>query len=225
MSQAFVAAILAIGVLAALWLVFAYWIGFSWPLRVSDGADGRPSTSKFQFFLWTAVIIWGYSAVAARRAIDGGDLAGIGIEQNLFLLMGLGAGTAVAAKIVTVNRGGRPPLADPAARTYRSLIADDGNNPALEKIQVLAWTFVAAGAFILSVWQSIAADSTPTALPNVADPLLVLLGVGQVAYVGVKAIRTTAPAAARGGVRRAIVSPEPALTAPGSESSTVRDSL
>src|SRR3972149_5628631 len=171
-------------VLGALWLVFGVWLGFEWPLRVADGADGRPSTSKFQFFLWTAVIVWGYAAVAARRSIDGTTPGDIGMPTNLFILMGLGAGTALAAKLVTVGRGGRPSLADPGMRTYRSLVADDGGNPALEKIQVLAWTLVAAGVFIVSVWQVLGSGSTPSSLPNVGDALLVLLRVGEFAYGG-----------------------------------------
>jgi len=226
MGPAFAAAVVGIGVLAVLWLLFGFWLGLAWPLRVADGADGRPSTSKFQFFLWTIVIVWGYAAVAARLAIDEAALGGISIPSNLFLLMGLGAGTALAAKLVTVRRGGRPALADPSARTYRSLIADDDNNPALEKIQVLAWTFVAAGAFIVSVWQLIASHSTPSSLPNVGDALLILLGIGQVAYVGAKALpRPNDPPAASGGVRRAIVATSPAPSATRSETNAVRDSL
>jgi len=226
MGEAFAAAMVGFGVLAALWLAFGFWLGLAWPLRVADGADGRPSTSKFQFLLWTAVIVWGYAAVAARRSIDETSLGDIGIPSNLFILMGLGAGTALAAKLVTVGRGGRPALADVRTRTYRSLIADDDGKAALEKIQVLAWTLVAAGAFIVSVWQIIAARATPSSLPNVDDALLVLLGIGQFAYVGVKMLpRPQEPAAASGGVRRAIVAAPPAPSATPSETSTVRDSL
>jgi len=214
-------------VLGALWLVFGVWLGFEWPLRVADGADGRPSTSKFQFFLWTAVIVWGYAAVAARRSIDGTTPGDIGMPTNLFILMGLGAGTALAAKLVTVGRGGRAPLADPGARTYRSLVADDEGNPALEKIQVLAWTLVAAGVFIISVWQVLGSGSTPSSLPNVDDALLVLLGIGQFAYVGVKALpRPVEAAAAAGGATPPTKSPTPPapLAAPPA-ARKVRDSL
>lgn len=228
MGEAFAAAIVGIAVLAVVWLAFGFWLGVGWPLRVADGADGRPSTSKFQFFLWTIVIAWGYASVAARRMIDGATIGDIGIPMNLFILMGLGAGTALGAKLVTVSRGGRPALADPRARTYRSLIADDEGTPALEKIQVLAWTLIAAGAFIVSVWQVIASGAAPASLPNLDDALLVLLGVGQVAYVGAKLLpRPADPAPAASGVRRAIVAAPPpaAPTARSSASNTVRDSL
>jgi hypothetical protein len=182
------AALIGVGVVFTVWLAFGVGLGFDWPLHVSDGADGRPSTSKFQFFLWTAVIVWGYSAVAAARVIAGASPGGIGMPTNLFILMGLGAGTALSAKLVTVSHGGRPALTAPSSRTYRSLVADDDGNAALEKIQVLAWTFVAVGVFAVSVWQNLAASTPPSSLPNVDDALLVLLGIGQVAYVGVKAL-------------------------------------
>ena len=219
------AALVGVGVVVALWLAFGVGLGFDWPLHVSDGADGRPSTSKFQFFAWTAVIVWGYAAIAARRWIDGAPPGEIGMPTNLLILMGLGAGTALGAKLVTVSRGGRAPLADSSARTYRSLVADDQGTPALEKIQVLAWTFVAIGVFAVSVWQLLAATGPPSSLPNVDDALLVLLGIGQVAYVGVKALpRPQEPRAA------ASVAPPPApiLAAPpaeGFEPRELRDSL
>jgi hypothetical protein len=171
------AALIGVGVMITVWLAFGVGLGFDWPLHVSDGSDGRPSTSKFQFFVWTAVILWGYSAVAAARVIAGASPGGIGMPTNLFILMGLGAGTALGAKLATLSHGGRPMLADPTARTYRSLVADDDGNAALEKIQVLAWTFVAVGVFVVSVWQNLAAGSPPSSLPNVDDALLVLLGI------------------------------------------------
>ncbi len=194
MAEQLAAALIGVVVVIAIWLVLGVGLGLDWALHVSDGADGRPSTSKFQFFLWTAVIVWGYSAIATGRWIDGASPGEIDMPTNLFILMGLGAGTALGAKLVTVSRGGRTPLTDPSARTYRSLVADDDGNPALEKIQVLAWTFVAVGVFIVSVWEILGASGPPSSLPNVDDALLVLLGIGQVAYVGVKALpRPAAP--------------------------------
>lgn len=219
-------ALIGIAVLIALWAVFGLRLGFDWPSRISDGVDGRPSTSKFQFFLWTAVIVWGYTAVVARRWIDGDSPGDIDMPTNLFILMGIGAGTALGAKLVTVSRGGRAPLADPGARTYRSLVADDAGNPALEKAQALTWTLVAVGVFVISVWQALAGSATPSSLPTVDDALLVLLGIGQFAYVGAKALparpsgQPTAPAAA----------PAPATAAPAAAGATptpreIHDSL
>jgi len=230
-AEQLAAALIGVVVVIAVWLAFGVGLGLDWPLRVSDGADGRPSTSKFQFFLWTAVIVWGYSAVATGRWIDGASPGEIGMPTNLFILMGLGAGTALGAKLVTVSRGGRAALADSTARTYRSLVADDDGNPALEKIQVLAWTFVAVGVFVLSVWQILGASGPSSSLPNVDDALLVLLGIGQVAYVGVKALpRPAGPPVAAAAAPSAAAAPPPAPTpaAPaggGPPKPPVRDSL
>lgn len=211
MAEQLAAALVGVVVLLAIWLAFGVGLGLDWPLHVSDGVDGRPSTSKFQFFLWTGVIVWGYAAVATGRWIAGAAPGGIGMPTNLLILMGLGAGTALGAKLVTVNRGGREPLADPGTRSYRSLVADDHEKPALEKIQVLAWTFVAAGIFLVSVWQTLGTGSPPSSLPNVDDAVLVLLGIGQVAYVGVKAL--PGPAAPRGETATAAAPAAPAPTA------------
>jgi hypothetical protein len=158
------------------------------------------------------------------------------MPSNLFILMGLGAGTALGAKLATVSHGGRPMLADPTARTYRSVAADDDGNAVLEKIRVLAWTFVAVGVFVVSVWQNLAAGSPPSSLPNVDDALLVLLGIGQVAYVGVKALPRSpgrpdsvapppaAPAALAAAVPPPIATPA-AQTGGGPRKPPIRDSL
>ncbi len=186
------AALAGLATLAVLWLIVSLALGIGWPIHAFDGADGRPSTSKFQFYVWTAVILWGYASVVAAHWITGADVGTIGIPTNLFILMGLGAATALGAKLATVGHGGRLPLLDDAQRTFRSLFSDDAGNPALEKIQILAWTAVAGVVFIGSVVRSLGSATAPTTLPNIDDALLVLLGIGQVTYVAVKTLPRSA---------------------------------
>jgi len=51
--------------LAYLALAAIYWIsllvtGSANPFHIAMGADGRLSTSKFQFFIWTGVVVFAY---------------------------------------------------------------------------------------------------------------------------------------------------------------------
>jgi hypothetical protein len=157
--------------------------------------DGRASTSKFQFFFWTTLILWGYVSVFARIALDGipKDFNSPEIPDNLFWLMGLSVATTLSAKAITTVRGKPPgiePLAEPSTN-LSFLIWDDQERPALEKIQILAWTFVAGGVFVVLVLNSIAADTTPITLPDVDTTLLVLTGISQGGYVSAKVISRT----------------------------------
>jgi hypothetical protein len=87
------------------------------PLNAAVGADGRPSTSKFQFFVWTGVVLWAYVAiVAARWPLTGPDPIQQ-VPRNVLIALGLSAGTLALAKGVTVGylAANRISKADPAA--------------------------------------------------------------------------------------------------------------
>ena len=58
--------------------------------RIAEGTDGRTSTSKAQFFLWTAVVIPCYAAlfVANWKGAHSVD-ASLGVPSNLMATMGI----------------------------------------------------------------------------------------------------------------------------------------
>src|SRR5215510_12118075 len=65
------------------------------------GADGRPSTSKAQWWIWTAVGIFGYIAVFAERCLRGNASMALEVPQNLLIAMGFSGATMITARAVT----------------------------------------------------------------------------------------------------------------------------
>lgn len=85
-------AVVLVGVLVAVVVS-----GFK-PWTIVEGADGRPSTSKFQWTLRTAVILFSYSAIYFARAAMGSWEALPNIPANILIVLGFSTTTMVVAK-------------------------------------------------------------------------------------------------------------------------------
>ena len=168
----------------------------SWnPFKVIRGADGRPSTSKLQFWLWTIVVIFSYVALYAARVQDHLYDPIKEIPANLLIAMGFTIVTATAAKGITtsfVQNGDlvKPPASPQTSGASQVLKEDDGSLD-LSKIQMLAWTVIGIGVYLILVNQSL--RTAPYALPNIDSALMVLMGLGQGAYLGKKLVTTDVP--------------------------------
>jgi hypothetical protein len=259
-------------VLLIIWVVLAVLRGGKWSLKQFFlGTDGRPSSSIFQFFLWTVVFIYSYVSIFTAKYLKGDITAISDIPSNLLLAMGLSITTTVAAKAITsakvnnnevvktdaqapvikpsaVNAANSPadpkgaptnptsivmqpaaagtqPVAtevknlslvnvkpSPAETGMNRLVLDDDGSPDLNKTQMLAWTFVAVGVYLLDVKNHLdiiipytgpisctEATSASQAickaikLPDIDAALMVLMGLGQGAYLGTKLVTSTTP--------------------------------
>lgn len=188
----------AVGTLAILYLLYRILSG-TWSLgKLVEGADGRASTSKLQWWLWTVVTIFSYMAIYAARAWHG-DFAPVqDIPSNLLIAMGLSAATMAVAKGITVSylTNGqivKPPTTTPGAQATGpgAIAQDDDGVPDLSKIQLLAWTLIAAGTYLVTVVRAVGAPLPQ--LPDIAPALMVLMGLGQGGYLGKKLTTTTTP--------------------------------
>src|SRR6202035_4593072 len=180
------------------------------PLAFSIGAHGRLSSSKLQFFLWTVVALFAYVALYIARVEDGLSLTGAGFPQNLLLAMGLSVTTMAAAKGITasyvasgkINKApaatapglqgkgvANPPGNTPTAAIHLGdVFLDDDGFPDLTKIQMMSWTLVAIGVYLYNVVSLINTPSGSLQLPDIDTALLVLMGLGQGAYLAKKAM-------------------------------------
>jgi hypothetical protein len=191
----FYAYVSGIVVLAVLWVLCGVLCGAWNPWKLVIGADGRPSTSKLQWFLWTVVIIFSYAAIYAARAGKGNFEAISDMPANLLIAMGLSITTMAAAKGITVSyvTSGRVVKTATASEDNgpAPIIQDDDGFPDLSKIQMMAWTIIAVGIYLISVAHQIGTDLPK--LPDIEPSLMVLMGLGQGAYLGKKLTTTTVP--------------------------------
>jgi IPT/TIG domain len=204
--------------LAFLALVFfLYWVWKkSWNVfELARGADGRPSTSKFQVLLWTIVVLYGYVVVESARFMRGEFDVLDKIPPNVLIALGFTIGTATVAKGITTafvasGRIKREPADRPttlattssagSAKTKQAsdptagpgaLVAEDDGRPDLSKAQLLAWTMLALIVYLVRVHYQLRLQQPQ--LPDIDAPLMVLMGLGQGAYIGKKLTTTSTP--------------------------------
>ena len=177
------------------------------PLSLILGEDNRPSTSKFQVVLWTAAVIFSYTAIRVVCLADGSDLSVylVGIPTYLWIAMGLSAGTAVGAKAITAAQIAADRIPKPAALAgdqttgLRALVTDDSQQPEITKIQLVTWTCIAVTVFLSQVFYLIWHHTAPVPLPTPQAPLtvdmpqidqalLILSGIAQGTYLGRKLV-------------------------------------
>ena len=155
-----------LGVLVVLYLLYAFTSGHRNPRELVTGFDGFGSTSKFQWFLWLVVVIFGYCALWVLRALQGDFSALSDIPVNILTVLGFSTGTAAAAKGITasyvqtgkVTKTGAPQIGATAANTG-GIFQDDTGGPELAKIQMIGFTLIAVGIFLANVFHQIATDN------------------------------------------------------------------
>jgi hypothetical protein len=186
-----------VGTVFLLWLLYRVASGGNIS-NLYEGSDGRPSTSKFQFFAWTAVVVFAYAAIYSLK-ISAQHFDAINeIPKNVLIAMGMSVISAAAAKSITVSyiSTGRITKSVAAKGTtgFGAIFQDDAGFPDLSKVQMIAWTFIAIATYLIAVGSKIH-QRDYSSLPDIDSALMVLMGLGHGAYLGKKLVTqdTTAP--------------------------------
>lgn len=182
------------------WILGGFGAGAWNPLAFVNGADGRPSSSKLQWLLWLGAAFFGYVALA----VSTDTLAKLQAPQNLLLCLGFSAATMTAAKTVTVSyiNSGRLNKRSATARiplqkSLSCLLTDDSGAPDLSKLQMLAWTLLAIGAYLNAISTAVKVGPGLTEMPDVDSTLMMLMGLGQGGYLGKKLVTVGTDAVSR----------------------------
>ena len=186
-----------IAALLLAWVVYGL-LASTWNIwKLVAGTDGRASTSKLQWFLWTVVVVFAYVAIWAAGALDGNLVPITEIPQNLLIAMGLSVTTMAAAKGITVSyvNSGRviKTSANPQEKKDTGLgpiVSSDEHAPDLSKVQMMIWTLVAIVIYLFAIVEQIRSGHV---LPDIDPTLMVLMGLGQGAYLGKKLVTTITP--------------------------------
>lgn len=192
------AVIVGLAVLGAVWLVYQLATG-SWDVwKLADGRDGALSTSKLQWLVWLAVIVFSYTVLWVARASAGRYVAISDVPANVLAVLGISTGSAVLAKGITVaqisngqtakaNAAGGNPAASGGA------LSDDDGVFDLGKVQVVAFTAIAVIIYLATLLHRLRTNPVNTALPNIDSSLLVLMGISHGGYLGKKLVTTGTP--------------------------------
>ena len=188
----------AVGVAAVLLLWLIYYVASGGnTANLYEGTDGRPSSSKFQFFLWTAVVVFAYTAIYAVKVSAHNFEAINDFPRNVLVAMGMSVISAAAAKGITVSyiQSGRVAKSSVASGTgnFGAIFQDDAGFPDLSKVQMLAWTFIAIATYLIAVASKIH-QRDYSKLPDIDGALMVLMGLGHGAYLGKKLVSQDTPA-------------------------------
>jgi len=146
------------------------------------------SLSKFQLLAWTSVAILGYIYLYLCQVFIQWNFTLPSIPDGLPTLLGVSAGTVVAATGITVTRGSKG--AGPIHPSMADFVSS-GGLVAADRFQFFVWTLVGCFGFL-----GILAKSDPaalTALPTIPDNFLYLMGISSAGYLGGKVVRKPGP--------------------------------
>ena len=152
-----------------------------------DPKTNTYSLSNYQFYVWTSAAIFTYAYFAISKVFVQG-MALPDVPSTLPALVGFGAGTAVAARLLTSFHGSKgggqeaPGLGD---------FITSGGVAAPDRVQMFLWTNLGATAFCLTTLR--AAPWTIEGLPHLGGGLLSLMGLSAATYLGGKYARKPGP--------------------------------
>jgi hypothetical protein len=188
-------------VVAGLAFLVALYLGISAGARTPAiwnsvrGADGRASTSKFQIFLWTVVVLFSYAAITAARWQQGLTSPLPDLPASILAALGISAGTATAAAAITTgNVNNAKEVKVPAInRGIAPIFEGDDGRLDLVKIQLISWTVLALVVFLGLVFQELESTNVTSSLPDIDPTLMVLTGLGSATYLGRKLVPGNRP--------------------------------
>lgn len=150
------------------------------------------SLSKLQLLLWTSASVFTYIYFYFCRTLIQWSSEFPDVPPGIATLLGLSAGTTVAAVGLTAVRG--PKGAGPLSPTPADFISSGGVVVA-ERFQFFVWTIVGVLSFIGLVLNNNPAHLSE--LPAIPDNFLALMGVSSAGYLAGKAVRRPGPVISR----------------------------
>jgi hypothetical protein len=164
------------------------------------------SLSKFQFYLWTAVGIFGYVYLALVQSLIQGKAVFPEIPENLPGIIFISAATTALATGITAARGPKgsgdvhPSLGD---------FVTTGGLVVAERFQFFIWTMLGAVTFLFMTLSS--DPATLHDLPKIPESFLQLMGISSLGYLGGKLARKPGPVI-DAIVPKPVAGPPPTLT-------------
>lgn len=144
------------------------------------------SLSRAQFISWLTVIIWSYLFLYYARGYVEQIWAFPNLGNTVYAFL-ISLGTLVVAQGASIGQGVKG--AGDVHPSPADLVVH-GGVLALDRVQQVLWTLIALGMFLRI---TVSSYTTATALPDIPQELLVLMGLSSAGYLGGKLVRGAGP--------------------------------
>jgi hypothetical protein len=178
------------------------------------GYDMDPSLSVFQFLLWTFVLMFAFIGVYLIRIFAGiSDPPEGPLPVYLLSIAGISVGTPIISSIISAYRFNEVKFyeEEPTDRTskvpeqrgrltparkvpgFGEMLRQFGK-PTLSRFQMFAWTWIGVAIYLAVLFSKVSELSTNVqvlSVPDVDPTLVILMGLSQVAFLGLKTTGST----------------------------------
>jgi len=138
----------------------------------------RPfSLSRVQLGVWTVVISCSYIFLVLCNCCD---MAKVTINSTVLLLMGISAGTALAAETIDQSQGSSTRHQNEPSGGFLIDILSDENGISIHRFQNVIWTVIAICLYLCYL------NASGCKLPDLDNTLIALTGISATTYVGLK---------------------------------------
>ena len=159
-----------------------------WTMLFLDQETDTYSLSKFQFLVWTAVSLFGYSFLTLAKSLMQDTVVFSDLPENLPGIIAISAGTGVLAPAITAIKG--PKGAGQLNPSPADFITTGGLVVA-ERFQFFVWTILGALTFLFLIISS--DPSGIQGLPSIPAGFLQLMGISSFGYLAGKIARKPGP--------------------------------
>jgi hypothetical protein len=180
-------------------------------LDMIRGQDMVPSLSVFQFLLWTYVLMFALIGVYFVRIFGGvSDPPQGPLPVYLLAITGISVSTPIVSSLISSYRFSSAPSYEysseddsydegevpppPAKRPAFGEMLRLNDKPTLSRFQMFAWTWISIGIYLSVLFSTVGETSNSVwnlTVPDIDPTLVVLMGLSQVAYLGLKTTGST----------------------------------
>jgi hypothetical protein len=165
-------------------------------MDIARDSDGYPSLARFQFLVWTLVILFGILSINIIRLNPSDqNQANFSLQPGLLALMGISVAVTPTSAYISKLKYGEPSgkkletqdlIEERKKKKFASMLFE-GGRPSLTRFQMFSWTVISVSIYCAQLFSTFLTWSpSEIVMPDVDPVMVMLMGLSQVAYVGGK---------------------------------------
>lgn len=128
-------------------------------------ATWYPSLPRFQFLIWTCIILFVFFAIYSIRILNNVLEPISSMPENLLILMGISIISPIAGKAISSVKYGndsssaRPEKKDMVDKKFYTML-NEGKKPSLSRVQMFSWTWIAVAIYLMTFFTYVGGVAT-----------------------------------------------------------------